>query len=121
MPARFIRAAVVAQLFVLAFSLAAAEVMPPKPRRYFNDYAGVTSVPVQQALDRQLERLEKTDSTQIIVAIYTKMQSDPSAKDYTVRLAESWGVGQKGKNNAAALFIFVEDRQMFIQVGYGLE
>jgi uncharacterized protein len=30
-------------------------------------------------------------------------------------------VGQKGRNNGAVLFVFIQDRKMFIQVGYGLE
>jgi uncharacterized protein len=38
-----------------------------------------------------------------------------------VRVAQARGAGQKGKNNGAVLFVFVQDRQMFIQVGYGLE
>src|SRR5205814_5861732 len=29
--------------------------------------------------------------------------------------------GQKDKNNGAVLFIFIQDRKMFLQVGYGLE
>src|SRR5688572_15985256 len=97
---------------VLALALAlltrafAAEVIPPKPQRYFNDYAGVTSVQVQQELDRKLEAFEKSDSSQVVVAIYPKMQSDSDIADYTIRIFEKWGLGQKRTNNGAALFIF---------------
>ena len=49
------------------------------------------------------------------------MQSDSSIEDYTVRVAQSWGVGQKGKSNGAVLFVFTQDRKMYLQVGYGLE
>jgi uncharacterized protein len=49
------------------------------------------------------------------------MQSDSSIEDYTVRVAQKWGVGQKGRDNGAVLFVFTADRKMFIQVGYGLE
>jgi uncharacterized protein len=49
------------------------------------------------------------------------MQSDSDIADYTVRVAQKWQVGQKDKNNGAVLFVFIEDRKMFIQVGYGLE
>ena len=49
------------------------------------------------------------------------MQSESSVADYTQRIAQTWGVGQKGRNNGAVLFVFVENRQMFIQTGYGLE
>jgi uncharacterized protein len=41
--------------------------------------------------------------------------------DYTVRVAQSWKVGQEKKDNGAVLFVFVDDHKMFIQVGYGLE
>ncbi len=49
------------------------------------------------------------------------MESDSSIEDYTVRVAQSWGVGQKDKSNGAVLFVFIQDRKMFMQVGYGLE
>ena len=49
------------------------------------------------------------------------MESASSIEDYTVRVAQAWKVGQKGRNNGAVLFVFVQDRKMFIQVGYGLE
>jgi uncharacterized protein len=98
-----------------------AEVIPPKPTRYFNDYAGVTSTAMREQLNRKLEDFEKTDSSQIVVVVFRKMQSESSIDDYTLRVAQNWGVGQKGKSNGAILFVFVEDRKMFLQVGYGLE
>ena len=108
-------------LFLFYCSAYGAEVMPPKPARYFNDYAGVVSLPVQQELDRKLEAFEKSDSTQVIVAIYPRMQSESDIADYTQRVAQSWRVGQQGTNNGAVLFVFVNDRKMYLQVGYGLE
>ena len=56
-----------------------------------------------------------------MVAIYPKMQSDSSIEDYTVRVAQAWQVGQKGRNNGAVLFAFIADHKMYLQVGYGLE
>ena len=35
--------------------------------------------------------------------------------------ARTWQPGQTGKNNGAVLFVFVDDRKMRIEVGYGLE
>ncbi len=49
------------------------------------------------------------------------METDSSIEDYTQRIAQSWGVGQKDKRNGAVLFVFIDDRKMYIQVGYGLE
>jgi uncharacterized protein len=99
----------------------AKEVVPPAPKRYFNDYAGVVSAATAQELNSRLETFEKETSSQVLVAIYPKMESDSSIEDYTVRVAQAWGVGQKDKRNGAVLFLFISDRKMFLQVGYGLE
>lgn len=101
--------------------LSAAERIPPVPARYFNDYAGVVAKPVADELNTRLEQLERESSTQLLVVIYPKMESDSSVEDYTVRVAQAWRVGQQDKNNGAVLFSFMQDRQLYLQVGYGLE
>jgi hypothetical protein len=65
----------------------AAEVLPPVPANYFNDYAGVVSTGTAQSLDAELRQFERTTSNQILVAIYPTMQTDSSIEDYTVRIA----------------------------------
>lgn len=99
----------------------AAEVIPPAPKQYFNDYAHVVSAATATRLNQTLEEFERQTSSQVLVVVYPKMQSDSSIEDYTVRVAQAWKVGQKGKDNGAVLFVFINDRKMFIQVGYGLE
>lgn len=99
----------------------AAETLPPKPAAYFNDYAAVVDAATASTLDERLRQFERDTSNQIVVAVFRKMGSDSSVADYTVRVAQSWNVGQEKKDNGAVLFVFVEDRKMFIQVGYGLE
>lgn len=99
----------------------AAETIPPAPRDHFNDYAGIVSPAAARALNNELAQFERTTSNQIVVALFTHMQSDSSIEDYTVRVAQQWGVGQKDKKNGAVLFIFSQDHKLYIQVGYGLE
>jgi uncharacterized protein len=103
------------------FNCLAAEVIPPKPAQYFNDYAHVVSPDIAAGLNQKLENFERESSDQILVAIFPTMQSDSSIEDYTVRVARAWKVGQANTNNGAVLFVFVQDHKMFIQVGYGLE
>ena len=105
----------------LAPQLSATEFIPPKPPAYFNDYANVVSKEAAHRFNEQLAQFERETSDQIVVAVFPKMQSDSSIEDYTQRVAQSWGVGQKDKRNGAVLFVFIEDRKIFIQVGYGLE
>jgi uncharacterized protein len=102
-------------------SVSAAEVIPPKPAAYFNDYAGVVSKEAGLRFNEELAQFERETSNQIVVAIFPMMQSDSDIADYTQRVAQAWGVGQKERRNGAVFFVFVQDRKMFIQVGYGLE
>src|SRR5213082_2120203 len=112
----------VATIAVLgAFTAFAVEVIPPKPDRYFNDYAGVVSKEAASRFNEQLAQFERDTSDQVVVAVFPKMQSDSDLADYTQRVAQAWGVGQKERRNGVVLFVFVQDRKMFIQVGYGLE
>ena len=99
----------------------AAEVIPPAPTNHFNDYANLVSRETAGRLNAELEQFERDTSDQILVVIYPHQQSDSSIEDYTVRVAQAWGVGQRDRKNGAVLFIFSQDRRLFIQVGYGLE
>lgn len=114
------RALIILALFI-GFRLCAAEVIPPAPAKYFSDYAQVVSSGTAAQLNQTLETFERESSSQILVAVFPKMQSDSSVEDYTVRVARAWKAGQKVKNNGAVLFVFVQDHKMFLQVGYGLE
>jgi uncharacterized protein len=99
----------------------AAEVIPPAPQDYFTDYASVVSPATAASLNLKLDQFERETSNQIVVAIYPAMQSDSSVDDYTVRVAQSWGTGLKGRNNGAVLFVFVGPHLVSLKAGYGLE
>ena len=108
-------------LLGLGASLGKAETLPSKPDRLFQRLRRNRRSCDGLAPQRKLAQFERETSTQIVVAIYRTMQSESSVDDYTQRVAKTWGVGQQGRNNGAVLFVFVENRQMFIQTGYGLE
>ncbi len=97
------------------------EVIPPAPTKHFNDYAGVTKAATGERLDQTLADFEKRTTCQFVVALYPKMQTTSSMEDYTVRVFNHWGVGQKDKNNGVVLFVFPQDHKMRIATGRGLE
>ncbi len=99
----------------------AAEVIPAAPSAYCNDYAGLLKPATVQSLNRALDQFERATSDQILVAIYPRLASDSSVEDYTVRVAQAWGVGQKVRSNGAVLFVFAQSHQLRIVTGYGLE
>jgi len=98
----------------------ADEALPAPPAAYFNDYAGVVSASDAQRLDQKLSQFAKETSTQVVVAVFDRLPS-PSLEDFTIRTAESWRVGRKDWDNGAVLFVFVKDRKLRIETGYGLE
>ena len=105
----------------LATLQSTAEVIPPKPDRYFNDYAGVVSSDAAKRFNEQLAQFERETSNQVVVAVFPKMQSDSDVADYAQRVAQAWKIGSKAQRNGVALLVFIEDRKTSIQVGYGLE
>src|SRR5438128_1017902 len=68
----------VAAIALIAISSHAAEVIPPKPAGYFNDYANVVSKEAALRFNEQLAQFERETSNQIWVVVYPKMQSDSS-------------------------------------------
>jgi uncharacterized protein len=115
----------VASLFAMACVMfdhaRAAEVIPPAPPNHFNDFAGVVKRETAAQLNSELAQFERDTSTQLVVAIYPRMQSESSVEDYTVRVAQKWGVGQRDRRNGAVLFVFQQSRDIRIVTGYGLE
>jgi len=107
-------------LAVLAGAASAALPIPPPPDRRINDYAGALSADERARLDDTLRARERESSSQIVVAIFRSLQGE-SLEDYSIRLAQAWRVGQKGLDNGVIFLVFLDDRKMRLEVGYGLE
>jgi uncharacterized protein len=56
----------------------------------------------------------------VAVAIFPSLERE-SLEDFSIRLAQQWRIGQKGLDNGVILLVFVNDRKLRIEVGYGLE
>jgi uncharacterized protein len=92
----------------------------PNPPRLVNDLAGLLQPNEVAALEQKLVSYNDTTSTQItIVNIKSIDPYDISA--YAYRLAETWGIGQKGKNNGILILTAVAERKVYIATGYGME
>ena len=111
-------------ILIIAVMLVAANALAidyPKPTSWVNDYAGVLSTSEKQELDAILKEFETKTSAQIFVAIMDRIPSGLSLEEYVNELFERWSPGQKEKDNGVLLAIFVKDRKLRIEVGYGLE
>ncbi len=118
---RLSRSLLAALLFAALGGVASASLpIPPPPDHRINDYAGALSADERARLEDKLRTRERKSSNQIVVAIFRSLQGE-SLEDYSIRLAQAWRVGQKGLDNGVIFLVFVEDRKMRLEVGYGLE
>jgi|LSQX01.1.fsa_nt_gb uncharacterized protein len=96
----------------------------PTPPKLVNDFAGVLSPDQINSLENSLVQFDRETSTQIVIVTVKDLQGyDPG--DFAFRIGESWGVGQKGKNNGVVILVKPktdnEKGRIFIATGYGLE
>jgi uncharacterized protein len=92
----------------------------PNPPQLVNDMTGVLQTGQASTLEKKLENYNDSTSSQMAVVIMRSV-GDYEIKDYAQRLAQKWGIGQKGKNNGVIILLAVEDRKVAIQTGYGME
>src|SRR5882724_451350 len=113
-----------AAIFIIISSVY-GETIPQKPDRYFNDSVGLVAPEKGNQFNERLAQFERDTSNQFVIAIYSYMDTNSDAADYTQRIAQNWGVGQKDKNNGVILFIFMKTANghghIRIVTGYGLE
>lgn len=95
--------------------------VPEKPARWVTDRAGVLSPSAAAAIDAKLEAFEKAQGSQVLVAIFPALPENEVLEAYTQRVAEAWGVGRSAEDDGVVLFLFVADRALRLEVGYGLE
>ena len=99
----------------------AAETLPPAPRQYVTDEAGVISPGLLAQLNQRLAAFEKQTSNQIVAVVYPKLPEGSSLEDYAQSLYSAWKIGKKKNSNGVLMLVFVQERKVRIQPGYGLE
>ncbi len=106
-------------LFMWAYDVSALEV-PEHPAGRVTDYTDTLSANEISTLNKKLADFEEQTTNQIAVLIIPSLEGD-NLEDYSIRLADKWKIGQKGKDNGVILLIVKNDRKLRIEVGYGLE
>ncbi|HSK08589.1 MAG TPA: TPM domain-containing protein [Vicinamibacterales bacterium] len=117
----------VGALLIVAILTAAGTAMaqepPPELTRPVTDLAGVVDAASEQAMDRAIRALQAASGDVVVVATVPTFQPYGDIREYAVRLFENRGrgIGQKGQDNGLLILLAVEDRRVWIEVGYGLE
>jgi uncharacterized protein len=112
-------AVIVAALAVTA----AAQPAPPELTGPVNDFAGVVDADSARRLDELIRALRAASGDTVVVATVKTFQPWPDIRTYATRMFENGGrgIGEKGKDNGLLMLLAVDDRQVWVEVGYDLE
>lgn len=111
-------AALLTALFLAAPSASALDV-PPLTGRVV-DLADVLAPATEAALAAQLAAHEDSTSNQVVVLTIPSLEGEV-LEPYATRVFRTWGLGQADRDNGVLLLVAVADRELRIEVGYGLE
>ncbi len=92
----------------------------PDPPHLVNDLTKTLSPLEKESLESKLVAFNDSTSSQIAVVVMRSVGEYPIS-DYALELAQQWGIGQKDKNNGILLLVAIDDHDLWISVGYGLE
>jgi uncharacterized protein len=118
-PLSSIGAGTLALLLGAAAALAAALTFPALTGRVV-DEARLLSATQHADIEAKLAALEAKTTDQFVVVTLTSLQGTDIA-DYGYQLGRHWGIGQKDKDNGVLLIVAPNEREVRIEVGYGLE
>lgn len=109
-------------LFFLLFPLIvnAQLAVPDQGGLWVHDEANVLSASGKAEIEAMIRAERDSTSNQIGVLIIPEL-GDEVPEEYSLRVAEQWKIGQKGKDNGVLLLIAIKERKIRIETGYGME
>ncbi|MGZ8162706.1 MAG: TPM domain-containing protein [Methylobacter sp.] len=110
----------VAFVLLLFFTTLWAQVAVPDLSRRVTDLTGTLTTEQAKALESKLASFEAAKGSQIAVLIIPTTQPEDIAQ-FGIRVADAWKIGRKNIDDGVILIIAKDDRQLRLEVGYGLE
>lgn len=106
-------------LSVSAFAAKSTPYPPPTQSFFVNDFADCINESDEQKMQSMAEELYKKTGAQVVCVTVNSLDGK-DVRDYALGLGREWGIGSKN-NDGVLLLLSVEERQIDIEVGYGLE
>lgn len=106
---------------IQAMAVNAASI-PAKPTagQYVVDQTNVLSSKEIQTINAIGTLLDRSGKGQLAVVVVPSF-GDDAPSDYALNVLRGWGVGHSGKDDGFVLAVAMEDKKLFLTVGYGLE
>lgn len=102
------------------FSSAKAAPTYPQPTGFVVDAANIIDDITEARITARLSALEATSTSEIAVATVPSLE-DLTIEEYALELFEYWKIGKAKQDNGVLLLIAPNEREVRIEVGYGLE
>jgi uncharacterized protein len=96
------------------------QVIFPDYNGFVNDYTNTMSKDWKSKTEQLVAKVERETKCEIAVAVIDNLEG-LTIEDYAVGLFEKWGIGKKDKDNGVLLLVSMNERELRIEVGYGLE
>ena len=110
---------VAAALLLGAGDLPALVAVPPLTGRVV-DQTGTLSAGERAALESRLADLEARKGSQVAVLLVPTVRPE-AIEQYSIRVVDQWQLGRKDVDDGVLLLVAKDDREVRIEVGYGLE
>ena len=92
----------------------------PEPSGFVNDFASIFTDDEKSQINDFVSNFEKETTAEIFVVTVNSLEG-LSIEQYASELFNSWGLGKKDVNNGMLLLISIDDKELRISTGLGLE
>ena len=107
-------------LYLLLVSPVLAYTSPGAPTNFVSDFADILTSEQEADLNTRLTTLASGEGSEIAIVTVPNLGGD-TVEEYAVSLFTEWGIGKATEDNGLLLLVAVEERELRIEVGYGLE
>ncbi len=94
--------------------------IPDKPIGRVNDFANIFSKNFIYSMEEKLASYDEKTGNEIVIVTIPSLEGE-DLESFSIKLAEKWKIGKKGRDNGVIILVALEDRKIRIEVGYGLE
>ena len=102
------------------FAVTVEEIPSPRPNGWSVDLTGTIPADTLRQIDRLGDEVKAANGGEIAVVVLAST-GKVASRDFAVRLANHWGVGDKDKNNGILLLAALTDRGAEIVLGEGID
>ena len=88
---------------------------------FVNDFVGVMKNADKEEAERLGQAIRDKTGAELVIVIIESYYPYAAIDAYSVDLAQTWGIGEKGKDTGVLLILAMTEREVRIEVGYGFE